>query len=871
MVSQFDIINCKGRAKAILLPMHKGQKRILLIFSLTLFFTSYARTAKIAEEEQVPEARLKAALILNFAKNLRWASDAQIKIFRIALFDDDTILFHELRKAEKHELIRGKEFTVSYYSHNDTVPNCEIVYFSERYSRNLARLLSKNSLSRGMLVITDRAPDRLLSMINLFYNSERNTITFEINRANLQSGGFLVNPELLLLGGSYIDLKELYIDTYSKLKKETERLGRYQKELSEINRERQSYLKQIKALLGQTNALKEQINRGKNRYNELLTNLKGKDSLLQERTRELEQKQNESRKLQKTIHYQLSAIAQARMRLDSLNRQIEKKEVLLSQKQTRIDNQNIELSRKESIILKQQKKWYISLVLLLGLSLSLFFAYWAYMIKKRLNRKLEKQVEKRTAELQISQQHYQNLFEVSPVALLEMDLSGLKKMVEAHFTSENAIGFSNQTDEIAFFEEAISRISLLNMNKTAIKLFGFTTKEEAFGNFRKTFHPKSISYFNRIYHGLYTDQRFVEYESIRLTAQQDVIYTVTKWLVVPGYENSYQRVLVSITNITEIKQFQNELKRHKEHLEELVKERTGEVLSLNRELLEANEELSQTIQKLKDTQEQLIQSEKMASLGMLTAGIAHEINNPINYISGSQQALNLLFNELLNQFMEYRTALARHTKPEKFTELTPKSKIEQTASSIRELLNNIETGIFRTTSIIKSLQVFARNEHDQLAPCNLKEIIEDVIKLQKGNLPEKVAIKLDYAENIGEFLCSRNGLYQIMMNLIANAIDAIPESGTIHIRCKLNRKSSKVIVTVSDNGVGIKKENIDKIFDPFFTTKEVGKGTGLGLYITYNIIKTLNGCITVRSEPDSETTFTVQLPFRGVEVEEIAD
>ena len=287
---------------------------------------------------------------------------------------------------------------------------------------------------------------------------------------------------------------------------------------------------------------------------------------------------------------------------------------------------------------------------------------------------------------------------------------------------------------------------------------------------------------------------------------------------------------------------QQELTAHKIQLERIVKKRTEEIeqanLQLNttnNELLSKHKKLEETIAELSQTQNQLIQSEKLASLGVFTAGIAHEINNPVNYITS---ASDVLF-DIIDYLKEHPNAL------------------EEKMEDILYTKSAIRTGIDRTVSIISSLRNYAHSGGDDFVPYNVIDCINDALLLLQNSYRYHVEIIKDLPDSM-EMYCIPGKLNQVFVNLINNAAQAIEGEGTIAI--KGYWKKDKAIFEISDTGPGIKKENIKKIFDPFFTTKETGKGTGLGLYIVHGVITQHHGCISVSSEEGEGTTFRLEIP-----------
>lgn len=255
-----------------------------------------------------------------------------------------------------------------------------------------------------------------------------------------------------------------------------------------------------------------------------------------------------------------------------------------------------------------------------------------------------------------------------------------------------------------------------------------------------------------------------------------------------------------------------------------------EYLDYRKEIDAKNEEISRQNEELKHTQAQLLQSDKMASLGVLSAGIAHEINNPLNYIRGANRGL-------------------------------AKYVLREYGIDDPQLLKCIklaDEGINRASSIVKSLGHYSRTHTDMTENCNIHEIIENVLVILQNRLKHKVKIIRDYNFNIPTQKGNEGRLHQAFLNLLSNAEQAIIEKGEIVI--STNITDDLVEIIIKDTGKGISTENLFKISEPFFTTKEPGKGTGLGLSITYKIIEEHKGKIQVNSEIDKGTEFKIHLP-----------
>ena len=271
-----------------------------------------------------------------------------------------------------------------------------------------------------------------------------------------------------------------------------------------------------------------------------------------------------------------------------------------------------------------------------------------------------------------------------------------------------------------------------------------------------------------------------------------------------------------------------------------------------------NRKLENTLQRLKTTQEQLIQSEKLASIGQLTAGIAHEINNPVNFIQASSTALKQDLRDLLELKTVYRNALEESDvdlKP--IDQFEEQLGIEEIESGLNQSLQDILEGSERTSKIVEGLRSFSRKETEEMVDTNIEEGFLSTLNLVKSRLNAEVKVNTNFASDARNVKAHPNQLNQVFLNLLVNALDAMDGEGEINVSSRLLGKD--VEITFSDNGPGMTKEVLSKIFDPFFTTKDVGEGTGLGLSISHGIISSHGGDIYCKSIIGKGTTFYITL------------
>ncbi len=342
----------------------------------------------------------------------------------------------------------------------------------------------------------------------------------------------------------------------------------------------------------------------------------------------------------------------------------------------------------------------------------------------------------------------------------------------------------------------------------------------------------SIAKTEKAYIELNEKQQEMEAFNEELTASNDSLEEACNELILKNQEIIALNHVLSSSN-EKLDKAYNEVNTKQQEME-----------ALNEELIASNISLEQAYNELRQAEIQLVQQEKMASLGQLSAGIAHEINTPMGAINCnmdvSKKIISLINSELLN---------LESQKPKQLLQ-----KLDE--------LNEINImACKRITNIVKSLKSFARlDDQDVFQQINIHDDIDNTLILLNNRLKNNVEVLKEYGE-LPRIKCYASQLNQVFMNLLVNAVEAIPESGKIWIKTHADNNNI-VYISIKDNGIGIKSEYLEKIFSPGFTTKGVGVGTGLGLAITYDIIKRHGGTILVYSEYGKGAEFIVELPIQ---------
>ncbi len=320
-------------------------------------------------------------------------------------------------------------------------------------------------------------------------------------------------------------------------------------------------------------------------------------------------------------------------------------------------------------------------------------------------------------------------------------------------------------------------------------------------------------------------------------------------------ERSQEQTLLALKENERIVREQNVI------LEIKVNERTYE-------LSEANTELHQTLIELKEAEGQLVEAEKMASLGQLTAGIAHEINNPINFVTSNIMPLNRDVDILIDFIQEMEKIGLSDLPTEEKQKLIESQKEEvdfdYLKMEIGQLLKGIMEGASRTSEIVKGLRVFSRLDEDDLKKADMNDGLDSTLIIVNNLLSNKIKLEKSYG-NIPLVECYPGKLNQVFLNIISNAIYAInkkfEDRGGGVLRITTSNDDTKVTIRIKDNGIGMNEATKKKIFEPFFTTKDVGEGTGLGMSIAYNTIRRHQGEININSTPGEGSEFILELPI----------
>ena len=359
----------------------------------------------------------------------------------------------------------------------------------------------------------------------------------------------------------------------------------------------------------------------------------------------------------------------------------------------------------------------------------------------------------------------------------------------------------------------------------------------------------TIDYFNRaesnhLWHRIEHQQ---DHQLTYLSALLD--HTTLLHLTVP-VSNEEQRVIVlDINHYCYNDDFKQTLHIAGQQFRSAIKRRYTEI-----ELAYNYQTLTSTLNELKETQQQLVHNEKMASLGKLAAGVAHEINNPIGYINSNLDTLKdyiALFTRALTTVDQQQLGNSVDLRQLNFAQ-----------DDVSPLIDACLEGITRVTDIVNGLKTFSRKDQSRFVTININEVIESALKVVWNQLKYQHNVVKELTDPLPNIVGNFGQLQQVFINLFVNAANAMTDKGTLTVASK--KLSNEVEVSVSDTGCGMSEAILKQLFEPFFTTKPENEGTGLGLSVSYAIIEQHNALISVNSEPNRGSTFTIRFPTEPV-------
>jgi PAS domain S-box-containing protein len=411
--------------------------------------------------------------------------------------------------------------------------------------------------------------------------------------------------------------------------------------------------------------------------------------------------------------------------------------------------------------------------------------------------------------------------------------------------------FNTVTDGMRIIDK---NATIIQINKTFEKLIGLPENEIIGRKCSEIFPGTACNTANCPLICILQGQNHIEIEAEKKDHTGKLISCLVTATPHRNPEGELIGIIETFKNITPYKQMEQELIASLSKSYKL----TDELQIRQKELHEKNLQIEKAFSNLQKAQSHILQQEKMASIGQLAAGVAHEINNPMGFISSNLRTLKKYMEKFTECIETQEHALQALHAENQAKEIKRKLKLDFLIEDTKELLEESMDGAKRVSEIVKTLKTFSRVDEAQYQEVDINECLDSTIKVIWNELKYKAKVIREYGE-LPPVKCYPQELSQVFMNIFMNAIHAIEDHGKITIRTW--QEKNLFFIAISDTGKGIPAANLTRLFEPFFTTREVGKGTGLGLSISHEIIQKHKGEIHVVSAVGKGSTFTIQLPL----------
>lgn len=808
-------------------------KQMLLKLTVTVLLCIVYTHSLYAQ--QTSEVKAKSAFIVQFIQNIAWPNEAEIDTFKIGILSSNYVHINEFKSSLQLKYIKNKPikivFYTDYYSLGFPLPS--ILYVDKELS-DIVELVFHKIGTNPTLIVTDSYKNKDLAMINFTYpNPRQSIINFEINTKKVEDEfKFKVPPRLLLLGGTKIDVTKLYVKQEEELLAEREKLEQFKDEIA----------KQVQTIELQNIELNKQ---------QLALTTQGANLLMQQKQinaqlKELDSLKSATLKQQKillentfTLKQNIKETEQQRNLLATQAQEMEKRNEVLSKQELEIFNQSQQIDAQKKIleeqsVLIQTQKGLLSIslttiILTVGL---VFFIYRNFRNKKKAHKLLEEKNK------EILQQKEELMSQADLLAATNQDLEKLSVVASR---TDNAILIILPNGTVEWF------------NQGFIALTGYTQLDFYEQKGESIFNFKPFSNFKQQFEQCLNQKESAIFESSFETKNHNELWIQATLTPIENELGSIYSVIAVLSNISELKKAHIETTRMLNEIEA----QSVFIKKQNRDILAKQQELEKA-------QRQIIQSEKMASIGVLTAGIAHEINNPVNFIYAGVNSIMRDFLDVDQVLNVIKDVDKNKTNPSDIIQQICDKKREfgfdDSYCAITQTINDVLYGAQRVTEIVQGLRNFSRHENEQMDLNNLNSIVEGVLVLLKNKYKHHIEIVKNLDPSLPYVECKAGKINQVIMNIISNAIDSIKDKGEISISTQT--KGNSVSISIKDNGSGIPDEVLPKIFDPFYTTKDVGQGTGLGLAISNEIVKEHNGKIDVISQVGKGTEFIIEIPVK---------
>lgn len=768
----------------------------IILLCLLNMFSSFA--------QQLQRHEVITAYLYNFAKSVQWQNETELSEFRFHIISGDEVLIDEMVSLAKVKTLRDKPIRITSSSGMSGIEKAQLVFVAKSSENRLIEIFDKIE-GKNILLITEQFQDKRLIMINFIETSEKRLI-FEINKANIINQKILITEDLILLGGTEIDVAELYKEgqqSLRELQKRTETLENNLVQLDkEITAQREQMEKQRRVIQEQQKIVRDRVALLKEREKQL----DSLGSMIKEQKRILSSQALKLEKSEQELKTQLSRIKKQQIVLDEQSDEIEKQkselqhgETLLKEQKVKIDTQEETLKEKVILIERQQTFLYLLIIISILTLLLAIAVYKGYRNKQILTKELELKVEERTKELSKSNE------------LLTFELSERKHAEDKLREREEQFRLISESVEDMIVMLDLDGKRIYN-NPSYEPLLGDTKSLHGTDSF-KDIHPEDREKIKKIFEETIQTGKGQRSEYRLIGKNSRIHYIESQGSVIRDGNGKIINVVVVSRDITERKKIEQELMNYQFTLEKMVKERTAE--------LEIAKEKAEVADRLKSA---------------FLATMSHELRTPLNSIIGFTGILLREIAGPLNDEQKKQLTMAKGS-----------------ASHLLSLINDV-----LDISKIEAGELVVTPK-----PFDYSKSVRKVFNIvQPLAVKKSLKLELNLSDNSFEITSDERRVEQILLNLLNNSIK-FTDRGSVKLQCSV--EGNNILTKVIDTGIGIKNEDLDKLFKPF-SQVETGitrnhEGTGLGLSICKKLTEKLGGIIKVESEFGVGTTFILYLPI----------
>lgn len=772
-------------------------KQLIRIISILFIFYIQQSTPVAAQQLQRPVA--VSAYIYNFAKNIQWPNEAQLKEFNFLVIGQDEKIIQELRNMAKSKTIREKPIRITNSESLTDINNVQLIYLLKGNEESHIKIFDRIE-GKNILLVTDGYQDEKLIMIN-FFDSEKGTLQFEINKANILNQNLRVMQDMILLGGTEIDVATLYREGQQSLRSLQKHSDNLEKNLSQL----EANLKQLEKTIALRNKelqdSKDSLNRQSFKIQRQQKILDSQSARLKLSEQELGNQILKIQEQQKIFALQTKDLKLQKAEFEKGHQELMSLKEEINRRKDEITSQSKILEDQETKIHKQQNLVYLLVIIIILVIVLVFSIYRGYKGKQKLNKELENRVTERTIDLNTSNK--QLLIELSERQQAE------KKLMESETKYRSLL--ENLPQKI-FLKN--NELIFVSCNENFAKELNFKSSEIE-GKTDYDFFPKELAEkYRKQDSDFLASGKPIDIELAEVRDGQTYWTQVVK-IPVKDERGDIVGVQGIFWDITERKLAELELENYRRQLEEMVKERTAE--------LEIAVERAESADQLKSA---------------FLATMSHELRTPLNSIIGFT---GMLLQELPGPLNEEQ-----------------KKQLRMTQKSGRHLL-----------SLINDILDLSKIEAGQLNLSTdlfkIPDVIQHVIDLSKPFAQSKnIRLTSVVDPEIPEIVSDQFRVQQVIINLVNNALK-FTETGSVDVKAFLLNKH--LVVQVIDTGLGIEANQIKKLFKPFIQidsgVARKHEGTGLGLSISKKLMTMLGGTISVASELEKGSTFTIELPLEN--------